>query len=279
MNVFVISLRTSLDRRENIARQLESHSVHYSLFDGIDVREDKRLYFHHYDNNAFIANTGRTANCGEIGCYASHLTLWRACLVLDEPIVVLEDDVELGGSFPAAMHAASRVIEKLGFIRLETGVKRPGFEADCHTGFSFNYCPRYPHGSRAYMISPAIAQTFIDNSAVLRVPLDKFIKDFWRHKQPLYALTPPVAHPGGIGSESTIRGRDHQRFSLKRKSLRWSRKRSDEIQRIWFNLRIHVGRLIAAYQGRPRLPVQRDARTPRGLQGPATTAANTRPHV
>ena len=32
---------------------------------------------------------------GVIGCFYSHLTLWRKCLDLDEPIMIFEDDIKL----------------------------------------------------------------------------------------------------------------------------------------------------------------------------------------
>ncbi|CCF80089.1 putative lipopolysaccharide biosynthesis protein [Helicobacter bizzozeronii CCUG 35545] len=36
---------------------------------------------------------------GELGCYASHYSLWQKCIQLHEPIAILEDDVHLKPHF------------------------------------------------------------------------------------------------------------------------------------------------------------------------------------
>ena len=40
-------------------------------------------------------NWGRRTTKGEVGCVLSHLKLWRKCVELQEPILILEDDVEI----------------------------------------------------------------------------------------------------------------------------------------------------------------------------------------
>ena len=42
---------------------------------------------HNYDHD-HISNTG------EIGCYLSHVELWKKCVELNEPIAVIEDDMK-----------------------------------------------------------------------------------------------------------------------------------------------------------------------------------------
>ena len=63
----------------------------------IDVATDPRVsvYARH-----FIAVNGSSdhmhmGSAGALGCSLSHIALWRRCVELDEPIVVIEDDIEL----------------------------------------------------------------------------------------------------------------------------------------------------------------------------------------
>lgn len=42
---------------------------------------------------------GRELSDGEKACFASHYRLWQECVKLNEPIMILEDDVEFSDEF------------------------------------------------------------------------------------------------------------------------------------------------------------------------------------
>lgn len=207
MRIFVISLPTQSERRAFIRTQFERMNLPFSFFDAIDVRRRQTRYFRKFDVRRFELNTGRNPLTGEIGCYASHLTLWRTCLVLDEPIIILEDDAALDARFESAVAFVEREIGSLGFVRLESNKKRPGPTVTVGSTFSARYCHSYPFSAMAYTLSPAVARSFIKHSQTFDAPVDKFIKDFWVHQQPLYQLSPAVVAESDVGLRTTTIGK------------------------------------------------------------------------
>lgn len=208
MRIFVISLPTQSERRAYISTQFQRMNVEFSFFDAIDVRRKQAEYFRSFDIRRFQLNTGRNPLTTEISCYASHLMLWRTCMILDEPIIILEDDACLDDLFATAMSFIDRRIETLGFVRLETNSKSLGPTVTHGKSFSAQYCHSYPFSAMAYAISPAVARTFVQRSEVFHSPVDKFIKDFWVHGQPLYQLSPHVVQESELGiATSTIGSR------------------------------------------------------------------------
>jgi glycosyl transferase family 25 len=192
MRVHVINLEASADRRSYISEQLDRLGVDYSVFRAIEPPQ-AREWFERYDEKRYLRNTGRTASPGEIACFGSHSTLWRKAVATAQPLVVLEDDVEILSTFPHALAAAARLIERYGFIRLaEDGPTRHVRTIPMETAGEFTVMryTRYPFGSMGYAISPKTAAAFLAASAVVAGPPDLFIKKFWEHRQVLYGLSP-----------------------------------------------------------------------------------------
>lgn len=206
MRIFVISLPTQSQRRAFIRAQFERMSLPFSFFDAVDVRRRQTEYFRAFDVRRFELNTGRHPLTAEISCYASHLTLWRTCRILDEPIIILEDDAALGEGFEDAVRFVERRIASLGFVRLETNKKRLGPTVSTGHTFSARYCHSYPFSAMAYALSPSVAKSFIEHSHTFHAPVDKFIKDFWVHRQPLYQLSPAVVAESDIGIRTSTIG-------------------------------------------------------------------------
>lgn len=218
MRIFVISLPTQSQRRAFIRAQFERMNLAFSFFDAVDARSRQTEYFRAFDVRRFELNTGRNPLTAEISCYASHLTLWRTCRVLKEPIIILEDDAALGGDFENAVAFVEREIASLGFLRLESNSKRLGPTVTTGSMYSARYCHSYPFSAMAYALSPGVATSFIEHSQTFEAPVDKFIKDFWVHRQPLYQLTPAVVTESDVGIRTTIGRRElprHRRLATR----------------------------------------------------------------
>ena len=63
----------------------------------IDVATDPRVsvYARHYIAVNESSDHMHMGSAGALGCSLSHIALWRRCVELNEPIVVIEDDIEL----------------------------------------------------------------------------------------------------------------------------------------------------------------------------------------
>jgi glycosyl transferase family 25 len=209
MKTFVINLKEATERREHMARQLDDLGLNYEFFDACRSAEGYQPYFTGYDPDVYMLISRRTALPGEIGCYASHLSLWQRCIEIDEPIVILEDDSFLEPSLPNAVTTAEKIIDTCGFIRLEANKQsRQFFKPSRYQrigsldNYQISYLSRIAVCATGYVISPAAAKNLVENSTTLLGPVDKYIQRTWHHKQPLYLLSPApvIAQTGEIDS-------------------------------------------------------------------------------
>lgn len=237
MRIFVISLTESSERREHIQRVFDELQIDFSFFDAINLRVDRNRYFHHCDEREFLRNTGRTPGTGEIGCFASHLMLWRNCRLLNESIVILEDDALPDTKFLEGLTLVQSHIRRLGFIRLQDNHKKPGVAVVKQRSFDITWSSRYPYGSMAYAISPRVANAFIEYSSIFTAPVDSFIKRFWLHGQALYSLKPGIVHSSQHSGTSTLAAYRLPPAGAWPRLLRWTRKRQEFFYRAAFNLR------------------------------------------
>ncbi len=213
MKIFVINLAASTERRRQSAKQLDQFAVDYEFFDACRGDRGHESYFNGFDREAYLISTRRLPSAAEIGCYASHLMLWRRCVELNQPIVILEDDFNLQPNFNDALGVAGRYIDDLGFLRLHPIVIRPKpnsrrmdkrvkiAQAD---GFTISFLGKVPTCMLSYAVSPKAAAAFIANSSILAAPVDKFMQQVWVHQQPIFALEPPCVLEGSTAVDSTI---------------------------------------------------------------------------
>ncbi len=255
MRIFVISLRTQVERRQAMRTQLERLNLRFTFFDAIDMRQTKTKYFRALDLHQFQLNTGRFPLTNEVGCFASHLTLWRTCITLGEPIIILEDDACVEDGFSDAILFLERKGGDLGFVSLEENRLRLGCAEARSRSFALHYCPKYSRRAMAYAIAPTAAHRFVEASRYLTAPVDRFIEEVWVHKQPLYQLSPHVVSAGEIAMNSTTIGL-RRRLRCRRLSSRCERalyNGRNNVRRVLFNL-IYRARKLGALRQSKCLP-------------------------
>ena len=108
----------------------------------------------------------------EMGCFASHYLLWEKCVELDEPIMILEDDVEFCTSVPPLRF---KEVIHLGKPSLSRNAKIMEAVSDKYQEV---YNPfDYLSGTYAYGITPLAAQKLIDTAhKIVTRPADRFIR-------------------------------------------------------------------------------------------------------
>jgi glycosyl transferase family 25 len=129
MKIFVISLRGEQARRAYVQRELSDAGLPFRFFDAIEGTVAEQ-HFAAIRPWSFLINARRRPTLGEIGCYASHRSLWRHCIELGEPILVLEDDCELAANFAAALKRIEALTRKYGFVRLAQDQAAPAHLPD-----------------------------------------------------------------------------------------------------------------------------------------------------
>ena len=197
MDIYVISLIDAHERRAAITKQLDKLGLAFEFFDACTGADGYQPFFDGYNAATYQIHSRRDALPGEIGCYASHLSLWQRCAQTGKPIVIIEDDAILTEQLPAALQATEKIITTCGFIRLEANKqssRRPRryMPIGKVDEFEVSYIARVALCMTGYVVSPAAAEQLAKHSKVLLAPVDRYLQRPWSHRQPLYLLSPPV---------------------------------------------------------------------------------------
>ncbi len=258
MPVFVISLPGERDRREHVRSQLDAARVTFTFFDAIGGEAVASGYFKGLDEEEFVLNCGRRVVPGEVGCFASHRELWKRAAETNTPIAILEDDCALTPAFPRALQVASSLIGKLGFIRLQSDLRARKVAVGRRVPFVVQRFTKPPHGLMGYCISPDVARMFVNDTRILDAPVDVYVKKFWEHGQPLYALTPYSVCASRLCATTGIIGRKKHPKPLPVAAHRFARKCAWIVKRIGANRAFR--RREAAGRNTTTLPVATGAR-------------------
>jgi glycosyl transferase family 25 len=216
VQIFVISLRSARARREHASHEMAAADVRFRFFDAIEGVSGPE-HFVAYSSRLYWINARRAPMPGEIGCYASHLALWRHCVELGEPILVLEDDFHLSPGFAGRLHRLDALTREFGFLRLQSihrrrqrfslRPRRPVHKVREDAELSVYYLSAVPLCMLAYAISPSAAAALVEASGRLSAPVDKFIQRTWEHGVPLFGIAPALVSPAAVGADSTIGAR------------------------------------------------------------------------
>ncbi|AFI06070.1 glycosyltransferase family 25 protein [Helicobacter cetorum] len=129
ISVYIISLKDSKRRLDTEKLVLESnekfrgHCV-FHIFDAISPKHEdfEKLVKELYDASSllqsdwFCSSVGNGLSLPELGCYLSHYFLWEECAKLNQPVIVLEDDVALESNFIQALEDCLK--SPFDFVRL-----------------------------------------------------------------------------------------------------------------------------------------------------------------
>ena len=233
MKIFVISLPDADARRERAARQLEELGLAFEFFDA--MRGDQVMadgYFDRCDEEEWLLNTGHPMSPGEVGCFASHRSMWQKCVDLGEPIMIMEDDFQLLPGFAEAVQQVADNILEFGFIRLQTETRARKQRVASRGDYTLWRYTKVPHSCMCNSITPKVAQSLVEQTRVVYEPVDVFIKKFWVHRQPIFGLTPYTVTESTLSQDTYILHREKVPKGFGRSARRFLRKCSWEVERI-----------------------------------------------
>lgn len=208
MKIYVINLPRASDRRAHIVSSLNKFNVEYEIFSAVDGNKDPSYRERFYSSQLRMLCYARPLSNSQIGCFASHYELWKKCIELDQPILVLEDDIELASNFDALIQFAAQKIERYRYIRLWGVFERPSSQVE--DGIKLYH--RGPSGTQGYMLSPAAAQKFIDNATRWIEPVDEYMDKFWINGNLPYCVTPNAVYCVNEFESSIVNQSSPQRF-------------------------------------------------------------------
>ncbi len=127
--VYIISLKESQRRLDTEKLVLESNEKFkgrcvFQIFDAISPKHEdfEKLLQELYDAQSLLQSdwyhsyVGAGLTLPELGCYLSHYLLWKECVKLNQPVVILEDDVTLESNFMQALEDCLK--SPFDFVRL-----------------------------------------------------------------------------------------------------------------------------------------------------------------
>jgi glycosyl transferase family 25 len=226
-------LPDAAERRVRAARQLGELGLEFEFFDalrGEQVMDDG--YFERCDEEEWLLNTGHPMSPGEVGCFASHRTMWQRCVELGEPLMIMEDDFQLLPGFAGAVEQVAGNIAECGFIRLQSETRARKQRVATRGDYTLWRYTKVPHSCMCNSMTPEVAQNLIDQTRAIYEPVDVFIKKFWVHGQTIYGLTPYTVTESTLSQQTYILHREKVPKGFGRSARRFLRKCGWEIRRI-----------------------------------------------
>ncbi|OXS14607.1 glycosyl transferase [Zobellella denitrificans] len=235
MPVFVISLKRSQDRREYIAAQFEREKVSFEFFDAVDGSDKNNplLKRYNYAKRLWLTS-GKMPTNGEIGCYASHYSLWQKCVDMAQPIVVVEDDATICPHAAQTLALVAEKIQQYGFLRMESVIRGENTLMEEGVHYRIGRMSDNFGGTRAYAIAPWAAQKLLNGSESWSMPVDNYIGAAYFHGMESYHLHPEFAEDTNA-FDTTIQFYEKVKAPLYRKPSRELYTLYRQLKRWWHN--------------------------------------------
>jgi glycosyl transferase, family 25 len=184
----IISLAGSDQRRAHMAAQMARVGVPWSFFDARRELPEGLTY----TPARARWNRGRELTPGEIGCFGSHVSLWRE-LVADpdlDGLVVMEDDLVIDWSFFGAIERFAQNCP-LPYVRFYGKLPVQMTEVQETVGRRRIVTFQRPvYGTQAYWITRAGAQRFLSSIQDVVRPIDDEMDRVWAHGVPSAGVFP-----------------------------------------------------------------------------------------
>jgi glycosyl transferase family 25 len=164
LQVFVISLERSTERRGRVEEQLNQTGIQWQFLNAVDGYALPSMPSS-YKQSKVKRLQGYELTPGEIGCFLSHIKAWELCVQNNATTLVFEDDFLVGENLEMVIEDLLSIADQWSLVRLsgiyETNHQilknRPAYELVKNLA--------EPCGTAAYMIQPAAAKILLENAA------------------------------------------------------------------------------------------------------------------
>jgi glycosyl transferase family 25 len=187
-SVRVISLSDSA-RRAGMAAQLDAvPGLDWSFFNACTAVP---AWLDH-DRVAARATIRRDLTAGELGCFASHASLWRELAAAPDgsAMVVLEDDLLIDPEFFGALPAFDAAVADFDYVRLHAKAPTPARVIGRATGRHLVRYRGIAFGTQGYFIRKAAAQRLAASITRVIRPVDDEMDRYWAHGVPNIGVFP-----------------------------------------------------------------------------------------
>lgn len=189
LQILVISLGRSTDRRAKVEHQMQKVSFPWTFLDAVDgsaLTEPPEEY--HPLKVKLLQGYPLTPN--EIGCYLSHKKAWKQCVTKNIPTLVFEDDFVLSPEFESVIHSLLNNISAWDFVRLQGLYEVPYQELLTLDAVHLVRNLGDAVGATAYLLKPKVAKILINASRDIYEPADHFLEHRSKHGLEFLAIRP-----------------------------------------------------------------------------------------
>lgn len=214
MKTFVISLKRSKDRRLSIQKLLDEAGIDFEFFDAIDAAQPNFKYSERRAPDKTKIRFGYHLVESELACFASHLSIWKRCLELNEPILVLEDNIQITPEFLTHFESLETITNKYQLVKLcALHPKKHRIIESLKNQASIVHYRRSTCGTQGYSLTPHAAAKLISQATFFIEPVDNYIEKPWRHNIFVYCFMPNLINRADI--QSTIGSSRKDKTGLK----------------------------------------------------------------
>lgn len=219
VQLIVISLKRSLERRASVDEQLKGSDIEWNYIDAIDSTDVKSITaLRNYDRSKRLLFTGYDMSLGEIACFVSHRMAWERCVQTGRTSLILEDDFLLNCKLEDIFQIVRELYDNFDILKLQGTFERKYIIICSFDGLKFVKHFDDPRGAVAYIIKPHGASVLLNNSEHFYMPVDDYVASVWKHKLSVRALIPyPVST---VSVDTTIQDRSKPSLKLYRKIIR-----------------------------------------------------------
>lgn len=189
LQVLVISLRRSADRRAKVEQELKKVSLPWSFLDAVDGSVLASPPEEYQPLKVQLLQ-GYPLTPNEIGCYLSHKEAWKRCVSENIPTLVFEDDFVLSPEFESVINALMNDEDAWSFVRLQGLYEVPYQELAAVSGAHLVKNLGDAVGATAYLLKPHVAKVLIDESRAIYEPVDHFLEHQSKHGLEFLAVRP-----------------------------------------------------------------------------------------
>jgi glycosyl transferase family 25 len=164
---------------------------------------------------------------GEIGCYASHLSVWQRLLLSGaECVAVLEDDIELDTSLPQVLAAIEALPGDWDLVKLiGRQVEKVEAAQPLCEGCSLVCYHRVPSLTSAYVLHRRGAAKLLAQRPPFGRPVDVDLRHWWECGLAVQGVQPYPVREAPSACESSIVGREVERDAARGWRRLWQQAR------------------------------------------------------
>ncbi|MBT8525894.1 glycosyltransferase family 25 protein [Polynucleobacter paneuropaeus] len=189
IQILVISLQRSPDRREKVRQELSKINLPWEFLDAVDGSQ-MSISPAEYKVDKVKRLQGYALTANEIGCYLSHKKAWQRCVDQNLPTLILEDDFTLAADFENDLKTLLENSDRWDLLRLQGLYEVPYTKVGQVGNMIIAKNQGDAVGATGYLVKPVIAQRLIDASHEIYEPVDHFLEHHQKHHLDFLAIRP-----------------------------------------------------------------------------------------